>query len=1022
MRRSWFWALAAGMVLTAGALVWLQVGGGAADRRLSREVARAPHRTVRGRLSFLPYAPAPSRPVAAPPGVRAAAARVAKDPRSSPRLRAGSSLLSGYHAEAVRLLERFADAHPTDAARWSDLAAAHIAEADATGDPHATAIALAAADRALAIDPAFAPARFNRAVAVSTLGGPRLGRIAWETYLGSDSTGGWAEEARRSIRVIDDLTTASGSWPRELERLRLAALNADGATVENIVRRFPQQSRTWTEGEFLGNWARLTDAGKPAEQELVIAAAVAAALQRVTGDRLAADAVSAIRDAGPDARRLLVRAHIEYREGRLALAARRPAEALPKLRLASKHFAEASSPMRFAAAYFEANAATDLDDVHGASATLARLQATVPVGYAALHAQLQWLGALLQSQRGNVDDAFRSFGAAADAFHRLREQENENDMRTAAAALLALLGRDHEAWVMRQRVLESISTTGDARSLQLAIHQAARQEMREEHWAVARSLFRLIQECPGTPNRRLRFDAAIRGAVAAHRSGDARAAATDMNVAAAELALITDPGLHATSFDDLRYSQAQLLMYAAPRRAAALLTECIAFATSHDRDLHLPLAYYERARARVPFDADGALADARESVHQLDVRRQSIGDVDLRMSFASTAASAFELLADLESRRGASAAVLEAIERGRARSLLDRLSLSRTSVPSMRIEEIQRHIATGDVLVYFTALPDRLLVLTVTGAAITHTVVRVPRADLSKWSERLTDAIVKGEARPAEARRLYDVLLRAVAAAHPSRNLVVIADDVVARIPFSALHDGAHWAVERNPITMMPSGSIYASRVSENPLPLTDAIIVSDPATAPELGLDPLFLSRKEAAGVAARYKTVWRYAAQSAQVDLIEPKIFEADVLHVASHARVNENDPSLAALLLAPSRTSSGVWTARAIARLSVPRHMLVVLAACGTAERRGAAYDVSSLTAAFLAAGARNVVGTLWDVTDPAAATFSRQFHAAIGRGLSPRAALRDAQLMMLHSSDPELALPSAWAAFQLVGMGS
>jgi len=72
------------------------------------------------------------------------------------------------------------------------------------------------------------------------------------------------------------------------------------------------------------------------------------------------------------------------------------------------------------------------------------------------------------------------------------------------------------------------------------------------------------------------------------------------------------------------------------------------------------------------------------------------------------------------------------------------------------------------------------------------------------------------------------------------------------------------------------------------------------------------------------------------------------------------------------------------------------------------------------AFLYAGARSTVTTLWRVDDHATAEFMKQFYYALGSGASKAGALREAKLKFLRSGS-ELAHPKYWAAFVLNGDG-
>jgi CHAT domain-containing protein len=95
------------------------------------------------------------------------------------------------------------------------------------------------------------------------------------------------------------------------------------------------------------------------------------------------------------------------------------------------------------------------------------------------------------------------------------------------------------------------------------------------------------------------------------------------------------------------------------------------------------------------------------------------------------------------------------------------------------------------------------------------------------------------------------------------------------------------------------------------------------------------------------------------------------------------------------------------------------LVTLSACETAlGRQVRGEGVIGLPHAFLSAGARAVVVTLWRVRDRAAADFMREFYAAVATGTPPADALRGVRQRWIGSGDRR-AVPEAWAAFVLMG---
>jgi CHAT domain-containing protein len=92
--------------------------------------------------------------------------------------------------------------------------------------------------------------------------------------------------------------------------------------------------------------------------------------------------------------------------------------------------------------------------------------------------------------------------------------------------------------------------------------------------------------------------------------------------------------------------------------------------------------------------------------------------------------------------------------------------------------------------------------------------------------------------------------------------------------------------------------------------------------------------------------------------------------------------------------------------------------VASACRTALGPGEdGQALASLTGAFLAAGSRSVVATLWDVGDASTAVFMQQFYWELGQSRTPAEALRAAKRHL--RADPRWSRPDLWAGYVLVG---
>ena len=134
---------------------------------------------------------------------------------------------------------------------------------------------------------------------------------------------------------------------------------------------------------------------------------------------------------------------------------------------------------------------------------------------------------------------------------------------------------------------------------------------------------------------------------------------------------------------------------------------------------------------------------------------------------------------------------------------------------------------------------------------------------------------------------------------------------------------------------------------------------------------------------------------------------------LHFATHALLDDRHPDRTSLVLANGRLDLA-----AIRRLRLSSQ-LVTLSACETGlGLRFRGEGIIGLPHAFLSAGARSVVVSLWKVEDRATADYMADFYGKVHAGYSPA----DAMLMVRQSrirSGGMSSHPSAWAPFILVG---
>ncbi|MGB3557172.1 MAG: CHAT domain-containing protein [Geitlerinemataceae cyanobacterium] len=142
--------------------------------------------------------------------------------------------------------------------------------------------------------------------------------------------------------------------------------------------------------------------------------------------------------------------------------------------------------------------------------------------------------------------------------------------------------------------------------------------------------------------------------------------------------------------------------------------------------------------------------------------------------------------------------------------------------------------------------------------------------------------------------------------------------------------------------------------------------------------------------------------------------------IVHLATHGCIGKEHPSLQGIVLsqfaADGTPRDGFLRLADVFNLNLPAE-LVVLSACQTGIGENLKGEgIVGLTRGFMYAGAKRVAVSLWNVKDFATADLMGKFYQQmLEEGLSPTAALREAQLEMWKAGKP----PYEWAAFVLQG---
>jgi CHAT domain-containing protein len=218
-------------------------------------------------------------------------------------------------------------------------------------------------------------------------------------------------------------------------------------------------------------------------------------------------------------------------------------------------------------------------------------------------------------------------------------------------------------------------------------------------------------------------------------------------------------------------------------------------------------------------------------------------------------------------------------------------------------------------------------------------------------------------------------------------------------------------------------------------------LLVADPRPRPRAAaaLAPLPAAAREiaAAAAVAPADAVRQLIGGRASEPVFRSRLDTARVVHIAAHAVVPEGDAAGAFLAFGRDRATTGDaadgrLTAAEIYDLQIAAD-LVVLSACRSGRGRITGDGVAGFTRAFISAGARTVVASLWDAPDETARRLMSRFYRQFARGQGSAEALRGAQLALLAdlragrvsvkspAGDVVLpAHPALWAGFRVHGL--
>lgn len=377
---------------------------------------------------------------------------------------------------------------------------------------------------------------------------------------------------------------------------------------------------------------------------------------------------------------------------------------------------------------------------------------------------------------------------------------------------------------------------------------------------------------------------------------------------------------------------------------------------------------------------------------------------------------------------------------------------SRWVTPGVSILKVRSHEIAGVDRVQ-AALPDSTVLLEYVVANPTSYCVVISRRSARivplkgrTELEVLIAAYVKGlksrHVQKAEGRQLYTAVLGPIAELAGHRNLVVVRDGPLHLLPFEALIDmSGRYVVQTKMVLYAPSATAFHLLHQQQ-----ESAVSRRSTEFLAVGGVPYSQSRLNKQGVARGDSPSGRFGDLPSSIDevraainalgrrranvLLGTEATEAafkgagldryPVIHLAVHGFADETIPDRAALAMLSdaAKGEDGLLQASEIVQLRL-KAALVVLSACDTAVGALQGQDgVANLSRAFLFAGARNVVSTLWPIEDESSLYIMRRFYIHLAAKKSVPLALATAKRDLIRTFGRDVR-PYHWAAFTSEG---
>jgi CHAT domain-containing protein len=443
---------------------------------------------------------------------------------------------------------------------------------------------------------------------------------------------------------------------------------------------------------------------------------------------------------------------------------------------------------------------------------------------------------------------------------------------------------------------------------------------------------------------------------------------------------------------------------------------------------------------------DAAAHEYCTALSTFESARSELQHEDSRLPFLTNASGIYDDYIHFLVSKGKTAEALQAAEYQRGRTLAEGLGLLKTDsskTGTSKKDSLQKGIAckpeqlnpqaiarrAGGAILFYSLGEKQSYLWTITTqktnlfvlpakSEIDPTIQRY-RKDLAEQQEFLPRA-------GADGRTLYRMLVAPAQSMLAKEGKVfVIPDGSLNTLNFETLVVGdagdpaSHYWIDDATIAdasslHMLAAASTSSKRNNNLLLLGNAIAAS--ADYPELRQASAEMESIEKHFAEDQQQVFNREQATPTAYLASKPDQFS--YIHFVAHGTASRVSPLDSAIVLSSASKQDDSFKLYARDIIHQPLHArLVTISTCyGAGARAYSGEGLVGLSWAFLRAGAHNVIGALWEVSDNSTPQLMDTLYDGLQKGQNPDAALRAAKLSLLHSKNT-FSKPFYWAPFQL-----